>query len=1189
MAVVMASHSQSQSAQARGGRWYWSCVSFLNDGKSVTVDRSGNHGNQDNHENYESKQQTTYTFDHVFDPNATQSDVYEAAVRPVVDNVFAGFHATIFAYGQTGSGKTFTMEGRGPMDQPGAIPRAVADVFRRIQADVKANEASYTVTVSYVEIYMERVRDLLDKSKGNLEIRYDINRGIFVEDATEAAAATEQDVLDLLDRGSRSRHTGATGMNEESSRSHAIFMLTIQRTGLNDDDRTKRVGKLYLVDLAGSEVVSKTGAEGERLEEAKTINKSLSALGKVIYALTDARTKNLHIPYRESKLTRFLQDSLGGSSKTVIIIACSPSTWNIAETLSTIRFGSRAQHVRNQPRLRVGYTGGNVDEILAAKEVECAALRAKIAELQENYATYARPAAPGSAITLGELGVVLDRLTQLESSASVPVTDALARRKEAGNVDAYAELREETSCMSSIKEHVEAKAKDESGTGSLRGAVETAAASIMHKARLSASDGASKTANMKLKSATASLGSGVELYRMREALEAEQRARKVAEAISTVPAREVAEARVAVQAANDRADVLSGKLARAEAELANQAERHRAELERERRALEEARLAALAEAEAARDAALVEAEAIRAESEKAARTAVKKKTASKLKSAKEQARKAKEEAAGSVGKLEDALDSMRADIEEARADGKAKEMRSRSLASALAKEQAMRASDEAQRVAAQEEWSALQARLEAQLAASVEESTSMATEVMRLTQQTSKLAKMVDGERRRADEALNVADLAEAALLSAERRVGIAEQRAGAARELTASVYDALSQEEATQRKARANALAAEKRRELAAAESAQREAEAQLAEARAEAAKAWKAAGDAIAAQRETEKEFQKLRVESVEKDGAWRIERADFVKKLAELDGGEDGNQDKSVVVEDGGGDLRDALERANASLALAEADRAKLRRALDASEQKMNHASGGGAPSTCCLLPFGGGGGASSTSSTIMVVDCSAVGEDQDVQEQVRKGSSEQKVDVPKSHAEVIAAPPPSPPKVLPELKPKGMTIKVPDAQEEAAADPPPPGVLMDSPPVPSRASTTSLPTSMRAPATQFMDNDGSSSPIRNLMERRLTSSNGSDGSLSRSDSGTPKFDALPPRTAASFFGSSSNGGNGGGGGGGGALHRASTLPPFSSSYSGSLNGGGAAVATPPVFAGVGGKLFSAGTATKKHGFV
>ena len=138
------------------------------------------------------------------------------------------------------------------------------------------------------------------------------------------------------------------------------------------------------------------------------------------------------------------------------------------------------------------------------------------------------------------------------------------------------------------------------------------------------------------------------------------------------------------------------------------------------------------------------------------------------------------------------------------------------------------------------------------------------------------------------------------------------------------------------------------------------------------------------------------------------------------------------------------------------------------------------------------------------------------------------------------------------------------------------------------VPSRASTTSLPTSMRAPATQFMDNDGSSSPIRNLMERRLTSSNGSDGSLSRSDSGTPKFDALPPRTAASFFGRSSNGGNGGGGGGG-ALHRASTLPPFSSSYSGSLNGGGAAVATPPVFAGVGGKLFSAGTATKKHGFV
>ena len=664
---------QSEAEGAQGGAV---CVQCHEDGKSVTVERAGDDGEL-------TGQATRYTFDRVFGPDSRQSDVYDDAVKPVIDAVFAGFHATVFAYGQTGSGKTHTMEGKGDADDRGAIPRAVADIYRRIHADTTSGDeqVEYTVTASFVEIYMERVRDLLDRSKGNLDIRFDLSKGIYVEDATEVNATSETDVLGILEKGSRSRHTGATGMNEESSRSHAIFMLTIRRTNTSGESNgTTRTGKLYLVDLAGSEMVSKTGAQGERLEEAKTINKSLSALGKVIYALTDARTT--YVPYRDSKLTRFLQDSLGGSAKTVLIIACSPSTRNIAETLSTIRFGTRAQHVRNQPRLHVGYTGANVDEILAAKEVECAALRAKIAELQERYASYAQPAAPGAKITLGELGVVLDRLAALEASAKPPVGDALVRRKEAGDVDAHAELQQETKLMAQLKQHVESL----QAGGDVHHAVEGAAASLEHKSRLAASDGASKASHVALKGAMASLGSGIELYKMRDALEAEQRARKAAEAVSAVPAKEVAEARTAMRAAQDRASILEGKLARAEAELEAQAERHRAELERERVVQEDARLAALAEAEAAREAALREAETIRAEAEKAARTTVKKKTLAKVRTAKEQARKAKEEAAGSMGRLEDMLETVRGELEDVRADCEEAERAKRRLASELAKE-----------------------------------------------------------------------------------------------------------------------------------------------------------------------------------------------------------------------------------------------------------------------------------------------------------------------------------------------------------------------------------------------------------------------------------------------------------------------------------------------------------------------
>ena len=251
----------------------------------------------------------TYTFDRVFDTNSSQDTVFEFAAKPVVEEVFNGFYATVFVYGQTGAGKTFTMEGS-PNDEElkGITPRSVDYIFDRIATTSEAYE--YTVACSFVEIYMERIRDLLDRkgNANNLDIRTDLQRGVFVDGATELVVNDDKEVMKCLAAGSKARQTGATGMNAQSSRSHAIFMLTIHQK--DRKDLTVKTGKLFLVDLAGSEMVGKTGAQGTRLEEAKTINKSLSALGNVIKALTDG--KSSHVPYRDSKLTRLLSDSLGG-------------------------------------------------------------------------------------------------------------------------------------------------------------------------------------------------------------------------------------------------------------------------------------------------------------------------------------------------------------------------------------------------------------------------------------------------------------------------------------------------------------------------------------------------------------------------------------------------------------------------------------------------------------------------------------------------------------------------------------------------------------------------------------------------------------------------------------------------------------------------------------------------------------
>ena len=276
----------------------------------------------------------------------TQQEIYDYSSKELVESVLEGFNATIFAYGQTSSGKTYTMEG--DLDNPekeGIVPRMIRHVFHNIL--ISNGDIEFIVKMSMIEIYMEKIHDLIDLNKSNLAIRETKEKEIYIEDLSEHYVSNEEDLLNLVKLGSDNRTVHSTNMNQYSSRSHTIVILTIHQKNTKTLEAKK--GKLYLVDLAGSEKISKTGSTGLTLEEGKIINKSLSTLGMVINALTDG--KSSHIPYRESKLTRVLQESLGGNAKTCLIITCSPSQYNESETLSTLRFGTRAKKIKNKPKI----------------------------------------------------------------------------------------------------------------------------------------------------------------------------------------------------------------------------------------------------------------------------------------------------------------------------------------------------------------------------------------------------------------------------------------------------------------------------------------------------------------------------------------------------------------------------------------------------------------------------------------------------------------------------------------------------------------------------------------------------------------------------------------------------------------------------------------------------------------------
>src|SRR6201996_2527443 len=309
---------------------------------------------------------------------AGQDNLFNDLGRPLLDNAFKGYNNCIFAYGQTGSGKSYSMMGYG--QEFGVIPRICRDMFERIEG-VEDRNLTFTVEVSYLEIYNERVRDLLNPAtKGNLRVREHPSTGPYVEDLAKLAVRSFAEIENLMDEGNKARTVAATNMNETSSRSHAVFTLTLtqKRHDAETNMDTEKVSRISLVDLAGSERATSTGATGARLKEGAEINRSLSTLGRVIAALADlssTKKKNASmVPYRDSVLTWLLKDSLGGNSMTAMIAAISPADINFEETLSTLRYADSAKRIKNHA---VVNEDPNARMIRELKE-ELAQLRSKL-------------------------------------------------------------------------------------------------------------------------------------------------------------------------------------------------------------------------------------------------------------------------------------------------------------------------------------------------------------------------------------------------------------------------------------------------------------------------------------------------------------------------------------------------------------------------------------------------------------------------------------------------------------------------------------------------------------------------------------------------------------------------------------------------------------------------------------------
>ncbi|XP_043725080.1 kinesin-like protein KIN-12E isoform X2 [Telopea speciosissima] len=321
--------------------------------------------------------ETRFTFDHIACETISQEELFKVVGLPMVENCMSGYNSCMFAYGQTGSGKTYTMMGEifemdGKLNEYcGLTPRIFEYLFMTIRAEEenrRDEKLKYSCKCSFLEIYNEQITDLLEPSSTNLQLREDMKKGVYVENLTEHEVTTVRDVVELLLQGAANRKMAATHMNSESSRSHSVFTCIIESRWDKDSMNHLRFARLNLVDLAGSERQKSSGAEGERLKEAANINKSLSTLGLVIMTLVDvAQGKHRHIPYRDSRLTFLLQDSLGGNSKTTIIANVSPSICSANETLSTLKFAQRAKLIQNNAKVNEDASG---DVVALQREVQ---------------------------------------------------------------------------------------------------------------------------------------------------------------------------------------------------------------------------------------------------------------------------------------------------------------------------------------------------------------------------------------------------------------------------------------------------------------------------------------------------------------------------------------------------------------------------------------------------------------------------------------------------------------------------------------------------------------------------------------------------------------------------------------------------------------------------------------------------
>jgi len=335
-----------------------------------------------------------FTFDGIFPEETTQAELYQKTARPLVAELLKGKNVTVMAYGQTGSGKSYTMTGNlNDEAQVGIIPRMIQDLFDEVAA--RSEHVTFTLQCSMVQLYMEKVSDLLNPELDNLKLREVISRKfskskklksvkscVFIEGCTVCTVKSWKDMLKVMRRGDQNRVTAETDMNQRSSRSHAVFVVNVIQTEVVK--QTRRSSKLFLVDLAGSEQVQRSGATGLTLEQAKKINKSLSALSLVIQSLVEKK-KGSHVPYRDSKLTRLLTDSLGGNAKTVLLLALSPSYDSVVETYSTLGFGARAKKMENNATVNEELTIGTYKKLVSALGKDVDAWKRKCEEVDQKY------------------------------------------------------------------------------------------------------------------------------------------------------------------------------------------------------------------------------------------------------------------------------------------------------------------------------------------------------------------------------------------------------------------------------------------------------------------------------------------------------------------------------------------------------------------------------------------------------------------------------------------------------------------------------------------------------------------------------------------------------------------------------------------------------------------------------------